>query len=101
MSQVLNRLTSSAIDHGATWTSTPGKSTGRPAPLTFSVKGCLAATAASTSLSDSRYRNVVGLPIQPTTSFRVPSEPALLRGTNRLVSTTVGITVTCELNRRA
>src|SRR6185436_15663818 len=99
--QVLNRLTSSAIDHGTTCTSTPGNSTGRPAPLTFNVNGCRADTVASTSLIDSRYRNVVGLPIHPTTSRRPSCGTGSGRGTKRLVSTAVGITVTCELNCRA
>src|SRR6516162_7137956 len=49
------------------------------------------------------YCAVVGLPIQPTTGGRLDPLFDMTRadGTNRVVSTTVGITMTASLNRRA
>ena len=50
------------------------------------------------------YDAVVGLPIQPTTAGRPAAplpEKAPSLGTKRVVSTTVGITVTASVNWRA
>src|SRR5688572_17130925 len=54
-SHELNNVTSSRIDHGATWTFTPGKFTAaRPAPLTFNTKRWRWATSRSTGARLSR-----------------------------------------------
>ena len=66
---------------------------------TRSTKGCRARAVRSTPDSPARYGVVVGLPIQPTTGGPAGRGPD--RGTNRVVSTHVGMIVTAGLCRRA
>src|SRR5437868_5409784 len=94
-SQVLKSSISRSSDHAAFSTVTSGIVSGSPAPLIRSAKGCAALTRIRTGARSRTYDAVVGLPIQPTISSRAASdEVGAAAGTNRVVSTQVGIIVT-------